>query len=81
MGEFDAVYSNSNWVRELFRNKGIEVEKKISIFKKKFNGENIRNLISKNDKKWKNLVPNEVVELIEEFNGINRIKLLHKDKR
>ncbi|MFW9826925.1 MAG: nicotinamide-nucleotide adenylyltransferase [Candidatus Thorarchaeota archaeon] len=81
VGEFDAVYSSSNWVRELFRNKDIKLEKKISIFKKKFNGDNIRNLISKNDKKWKNLVPNEVVELIQVFNGINRIKLLNKDNR
>ncbi|MFW9969668.1 MAG: nicotinamide-nucleotide adenylyltransferase [Candidatus Odinarchaeota archaeon] len=79
VGGFDSVYSNSDWVRELFFNKGIKVEKKISIFKKKFNGNNIRKLIIKNDKKWKNLVPNEVIELIEEFDGINRIKSLNKN--
>jgi len=78
VGEFDSIYSNSDWVRELFTNKGIRVENKITIFRKKFNGKNIRNLIIKNDKKWKNLVPKEVVILIEEFNGINRIKTLHK---
>jgi nicotinamide-nucleotide adenylyltransferase len=77
VGEFDSVYSNSDWVRELFFNKRIKVEKKITIFKKKFNGNNIRNLIVKNDKKWKSLIPKEVVELIEEFNGIERIKSLY----
>lgn len=78
VGEFDSIYSNSDWVRELFRNKGIKVEKKIAIFKKKFNGTNIRNLIAKNDKKWKSLVPMEVVELIEEINGIARIKSFYE---
>ncbi len=77
VGEFDSVYTNSDWVRELFFDKGIKVEKKITIFKKHFNANNIRNLINKNDKKWKTLVPKEVVQLIEKFNGINRIKSLN----
>ncbi len=74
VGKFNSIFSNSHWVRELFLNKEIKVEKKITIFKKKFNGNYIRNLILRNNKKWKTLVPKEVVELIEEFNGINRIK-------
>jgi nicotinamide-nucleotide adenylyltransferase len=78
VGEFDSVFSNSNWVRELFSNKGIKVEKKKAIFKKKFNGNNIRKLIIRNNKKWKTLVPKEVAQLIEEFNGIDRIKKLNK---
>lgn len=78
VGEFNSIFSNSNWVRELFFNKGIKVEKKLSIFRKQFNANNIRNLIIRNDKKWRTLVPNEVVELIEEFNGINRIKSLYE---
>ncbi len=78
VGEFNSIFSNSDWVRELFLNKGIKVEKKLTIFNKKFNGNNIRNLIIKNNKKWKTLVPKEVVELIEEFNGINRIQSLYK---
>jgi nicotinamide-nucleotide adenylyltransferase len=78
VGEFNSIYSNSDWVRELFSNKGIKVENKISIFKNKFSAQNIRRLISKNDKKWKTLVPKEVAELIEEFNGINRIQSLYE---
>jgi len=77
VGEFDTVYSNSDWVRELFSNKGIKVEKRITIFKKKFNANNVRNLIVKNDKNWRNLVPNEVINLIEKFNGVNRIESLY----
>ena len=74
VGEFNSVFSNSPWVRELFRIKGIKVEKKLAIFKKKYNGNNIRNLIRRNSKKWRSLVPKEVINLIEEFNGIERIK-------
>ncbi|MFX0023421.1 MAG: nicotinamide-nucleotide adenylyltransferase [Candidatus Hermodarchaeota archaeon] len=78
VGDFDSIYSNSDWVRELFSNKGIKVEKKIAIFKNKFSANNIRSLIFKNDKKWKNLVPKEVGKLIEEFDGINRIQSLYE---
>lgn len=78
VGEFDSVITNSPWVRELSLNKNVQVEMTNSIFKKKYNGKNIRNLIIKEHKMWKSLVPKEVVELIEEFNGINRIKSFKK---
>ncbi|MFX1375370.1 MAG: nicotinamide-nucleotide adenylyltransferase [Promethearchaeota archaeon] len=78
VGEFNAVYSNSNWIRELFQNKGFKVEKKVEIFKKKFNASKIRRLIVKNDKSWRELVPKEVIKLIEEFDGINRLKSLSR---
>lgn len=77
VGEFDAIFSNSDWIRELFQNKGFRVGKKIAIFKKKFNSSNIRRLIIKNNKSWKPIVPKEVVELIEKFDGINRLKSLN----
>jgi len=77
VGEFDAVFSNSDWIRILFQNKGFRVEQKITIFKNKFNASKIRRLIIKNDKSWKPLVPKEVTELIEKFDGINRLKSLY----
>ncbi len=79
VGNFNSIFSNSDWVRELFFNKGIKVEKKITIFKKKFNGNYIRKLMFNNDKKWRILVPKEVIELIEDFEGIKRIKSLYKE--
>ncbi|MFX1370429.1 MAG: nicotinamide-nucleotide adenylyltransferase [Promethearchaeota archaeon] len=81
VGNFSSVYSNSDWVRELFLNKEIKIEKKIIIFKKKFNGNHIRKLIINNDKKWRSLVPKEVVELIENFEGIKRIKSLYTEEK
>ena len=78
VGEFDTIFSNSDWVRQLFQNKGINVGEKIEIFKKKYNGSNVRKLISKENKKWKSLVPKEIANLIADFNGIERIKSLFK---
>ncbi len=77
VGQFDAIFSNSDWVRELFQNKGFRVETKIAIFKKKFNASNVRRLIVKNNKSWIPLVPKEIKKLMEEFDGINRLKSLN----
>lgn len=78
VGEFDIVYSNSNWVRELFLNKNYVLGKKVEIFKNKYNATNVRKLISKGKKNWTELVPNEVVNLMIKFDGIHRIKSLYK---
>ncbi|NVM45592.1 MAG: nicotinamide-nucleotide adenylyltransferase [Candidatus Lokiarchaeota archaeon] len=78
VGEFDTIFSNSDWVRQLFQNKEINVGEKIEIFKKKYNGSNVRKLISKENKKWTSLVPKEIVNLIADYNGIERIKSLFK---
>lgn len=74
VGEFDTVFSNSEWVRQLFQKEGYNVGKKLVIFKKKYNATNIRSLISKDNKNWIKLVPKEVANLILEFHGIKRIK-------
>jgi nicotinamide-nucleotide adenylyltransferase len=78
VGEFDTMFSNSDWVRQLFQNKGIFVGEKIEIFKKKYNGSNVRKLISKENKNWKSLVPKEIANLIVKYNGIELIKTLFK---
>jgi nicotinamide mononucleotide adenylyltransferase len=72
------MFSNSDWVRKLFQNKGISIGEKIEIFKKKYNGSNVRNLISKENRNWKSLVPKEIAKLIVEYNGIELIKILFK---
>ena len=76
VGDFNVIYSNSDWVRQLFQNKGYTLGKKLGIFKKKFNGSNVRKLISRENKNWTTLVPKEVVNLINEVNGIERINSL-----
>jgi nicotinamide-nucleotide adenylyltransferase len=80
VGPIDIVYSNSDWVRELFINKGYKVGKKLGIFKKKYNSTNIRNLINDKEDTWTKLVPKEVVNLIKKFDGLNRIRSLYNKK-
>lgn len=78
VGDFDTIFSNSDWVRQLFQKKGLVVGEKIEIFKKKYSGSNVRKLISKENKNWRRLVPKEIVNLIKEYNGIELIKTLFK---
>ncbi|MHA1411113.1 MAG: nicotinamide-nucleotide adenylyltransferase [Promethearchaeota archaeon] len=81
VGDFDILYSNSDWVRQLFKQKGILIGKKIEIFKKRYNGSKIRKLIAKNDKNWHLLVPKEIRNLIIKFNGLERIKKLYLEEK
>jgi nicotinamide-nucleotide adenylyltransferase len=74
VGEFNIIFSNSDWVRELFKKEGYEVGGKIEIFKKKYNGSHIRKLIITHDKNWKTLVSKEVANLIKSFDGLERIR-------
>ncbi len=76
VGSFDTIFSNSDWVRQLFQIEGYIVGEKIGIFKKKYNASNVRKLISKDNKNWTTLVPKEVVNLIRDYNGIERIRIL-----
>jgi nicotinamide-nucleotide adenylyltransferase len=80
VGNVDIVYSNSDWVRELFTNKGFRVANKLGIFMKKYNSTNIRNLIRKGDNSWTQLVPKEISTLIRENDGMKRIISLYKEE-
>ncbi|TXT58367.1 MAG: Nicotinamide-nucleotide adenylyltransferase [Promethearchaeota archaeon] len=79
VGYFQIVYSNSDWVRGLFKEEGYELAKKHLIFKNKFEGNHIRELIAKGKKEYRNLVPNEVIQLMKKFDGLERIKKLHQE--
>jgi len=79
VGEFDTIFSNSDWVRQLFRIKGFNIGEKLEIFKKKYNGSNVRRQISRENRNWAVLVPKEVVNLIKDYHGIERIKTLYKE--
>ena len=76
VGSFDTIFSNSDWVRQLFQNEGYTVGEKIGIFKKKYKASQVRKLISKDNRNWTTLVPKEVANLIKDYNGIERIKIL-----
>nr|MBD3197660.1 nicotinamide-nucleotide adenylyltransferase [Candidatus Lokiarchaeota archaeon]MBD3202054.1 nicotinamide-nucleotide adenylyltransferase [Candidatus Lokiarchaeota archaeon] len=74
VGSFSIVYSNSDWVRELFKNENYKIANKLSIFKNKYSGTRIRNMINQGKEDWESLVPNEVINLMKDFNGLKRIR-------
>ncbi len=78
VGNFDVIYSNSEWVRELFSNKDFKIAEKILFEEEKFNATNIRKLICANNPQWKELVPQKVITLVEKFKGVEIIKSLNQ---
>ncbi|MHA1689031.1 MAG: nicotinamide-nucleotide adenylyltransferase [Promethearchaeota archaeon] len=79
VGNFDILYSNSDWVRDLFQKKGYKISKKHLIFKNKFNGSHVRNLISRNDETYRYLIPNEVIDIMKQIDGFKRIRKLNRN--
>jgi len=78
VGDVDIIYSNSEWVRELFQNKGYALADKLLIEMEKYNATVVRNAINNDNNVWLELVPESVSTLVKEFNGIGRIKNCYK---
>lgn len=77
VGDIDILYAPNEWMRNLFANKRCIIVKPEFLNKDEYNGQNIRDFISEQNNKWKNLVPKPVIDLIERLNGIERIKKLY----
>lgn len=72
--EFHVVYSGNPLVRRLFKEANYEVKAHKMVNRKMYSGKYIRSLMLKGDPKWKNLVPESVVKIIEEIEGIKRLQ-------
>lgn len=79
VGNVDIIVSNSDWVRNLFQKKGHDLSDKILKNMETYNGSRIRGLIAEGDERWKDLVPEPVVDLIRHFDGVKRIKKLKNE--
>jgi nicotinamide-nucleotide adenylyltransferase len=71
--DFDIVISNNEFTKQLFSEKGFIVKKTPFYNKNKFSGREIRKRI-KNNEYWEDLVPKTVRNIINEINGVKRIK-------
>jgi nicotinamide-nucleotide adenylyltransferase len=72
---FNIVYSGNPLVKQLFSEEGYEVRQPPLYDRLHLSGTEVRKRIL-NDENWKELVPNATAELINEINGIERIKNL-----
>jgi nicotinamide-nucleotide adenylyltransferase len=81
---FDIIYSGNEFVKSLVLQESIGVKKPEFSKKNEFNGTNIRKQLAgaTNTKRtkalqnWKTLVPKAVSRLIEEVDGVNRVRIL-----
>ena len=72
---FSKVYSGNPLVKRLFKEEGYDVKAPHLYNHEELSGTSIRNKIL-NDEKWEHLVPKSTVDLIDEIDGINRLKEL-----
>lgn len=70
---FKYIYSNNPLVVRLFNEWGIEVRQPPLFRRDKYEGKEIRRRML-NSEKWLHLVPREVAEVIEEVDGVERLR-------
>jgi nicotinamide-nucleotide adenylyltransferase len=82
---FDILYSGNEFVKSLVLEETIRIKKPEFSKKNEYNGTNIRKHLAAASaattatatvENWKTLVPNAVSKLIEEVDGVNRIRML-----
>lgn len=77
--DFDEVISNSQLTKHLFKQKNIPVKETTYFKRDKYSGSEIRRRII-NDLEWESLVPPTVASIINEIDGIDRLKKLANQK-
>ncbi|WP_226005454.1 nicotinamide-nucleotide adenylyltransferase [Natrinema salinisoli] len=73
--DFDVAYSNNPLVIQLFREAGIEIRQSPMFNREVLEGSEVRErMITGGD--WESLVPKAVVEVVEETDGLERIRMV-----
>ena len=70
---FDVAYSNNPLVVRLFKEAGIEVRQSPMYQREEFSGTEVRERMA-TDGDWETLVPDAVVSVIDEIDGVDRIR-------
>ncbi|SEH12491.1 nicotinamide-nucleotide adenylyltransferase [Natronorubrum sediminis] len=73
--DFDVAYSNNPLVIQLFREAGIEIRQSPMFNREVLEGTEVRERMI-NDGDWKTLVPEAVVDVVDEMNGIERLQMI-----
>ena len=74
---FSKVYSGNALVKRLFKEEGYEVYQPELFDREVLSGTEVRDRIL-NDGDWQSLVPKATADVIDEIDGVNRIKELSK---
>lgn len=73
----DVVFTNNPLIERLFEEQGYKVRAPLLFNRKEYSGSEIRRRIS-NDESWESLVPQAVVDVMTEINGLKRMKALER---
>ncbi|MFP8956283.1 nicotinamide-nucleotide adenylyltransferase [Natrialbaceae archaeon A-CW3] len=76
--DFDVAYSNNPLVIQLFREAGVEIRQSPMFKREVLEGRSVRERMI-HDEDWQSLVPDPVVEVVEEIDGIERIQMVSDD--
>ena len=71
--DFDVAYSNNPLVIQLFKEAGVEVRQSPMFDREVLEGTEVRERMIDGDD-WQSLVPDPVIEIVEEIDGIERIQ-------
>lgn len=77
---FDAVITLNPIIKRIFIEEGYHVIEPPEFNRVQYRGSYIRTLMSRGDESWRQLVPPPVSSFIDEINGVERIKMLYKEK-
>ena len=75
--DFDVVLSNNSFTKKLFSEKGYAVKETSLIKREKYSGKEIRKRMMQN-KSWEKLVPEPVVTIISDIDGLRRVQDIYK---
>ena len=75
--DFDVVLSNNSFTKKLFSEKGYAVKETSLIKREKYSGKEIRKRMMQN-KSWEKLVPEPVVTIINDIDGLRRVQDIYK---
>lgn len=67
-------------IQRIFSEEGYEIVIPPLLDREKYSGSNIRRLIVNDDPHWRQLVPPPVVSIIESINGVERLKMLYRER-
>ncbi|MET1160809.1 MAG: nicotinamide-nucleotide adenylyltransferase [Thermoprotei archaeon] len=67
-------------IQRIFIEEGYKVLEPPHLNREDYRGSTIRRLIAEGRSEWKKLVPPPVAEIIEAVDGVNRIKMLYREK-
>jgi nicotinamide-nucleotide adenylyltransferase len=70
---FEVVYSNNSLILQLFEEAGIETRKPPMFHRQKYSGTQIRKLMLEGEE-WRGLVPDAVTDVIDEIDGVTRLR-------